>query len=205
MEVIMNLNLSIFDIIGYVGSLLVVISMLMTSVMKLRIINTAGSILAVIYAIAIHAYPTLVMNLALIIINVINMRKLSNNSPEYRMVKAPGNDAILGDLVARYLDDIKKYFPGYRDLTAEDTAFIVFNSDVPVGITVGTINNNCFDIMIDYTVPAYRDCSVGKFIFSHLKSFGLTKAQMSNPSNEHLSYLNKVGFSTDGNKFIKML
>ena len=48
----MNLNLSIFDIIGYVGSLLVVISMLMTSVMKLRIINTAGSVLAVIYAIS---------------------------------------------------------------------------------------------------------------------------------------------------------
>ena len=128
----MNLNITIFDIIGYAGSLLVVISMLMTSVMKLRIINTAGSVLAVIYSIAIGAYPTLVMNVALIIINLINMRKLSNNSAEFRLVKAPGTDAVLGDLISKYLDDIKHFFPGYKDLTAEDTAFIVFNADVPV-------------------------------------------------------------------------
>ena len=99
----MEFNITIFDIIGYAGSLLVVISMLMTSVMKLRIINTAGSVLAVIYSIAIGAYPTLVMNVALIIINLINMRKLSNNSPEFRLVKAPGSDAILGDLISNIL------------------------------------------------------------------------------------------------------
>lgn len=201
----MNLNLTVFDIIGYAGSLLVVISMLMTSVMKLRIINTAGSVLAVIYALAIHAYPTLVMNLALIIINVINMRKLNNNSPEYRLLRAPGSDTILSDLVVRYSNDIKKFFPGYKELSSDDTAFIVFNADVPVGITAGRIDNSCFDIYFDYTIPAYRDCSVGKYLFSHIKSFGLSKAQMTDPSNKHISYLNKIGFSYDGNKYIKTL
>ena len=201
----MDLNLSIFDIIGYVGSLLVVISMLMTSVMKLRIINTAGSVLAVIYALAIHAYPTLVMNVALIIINVINMRKLSNNSTEFRVVKAPGSDAVLSDIISKYLEDIKTFFPGYRDLTSEDTAFIVFNEDVPVGITAGKVNNTCFDIYFDYTIPAYRDCSVGKYLFSHLKNFDLGKAQIVDPSNKHIPYLNKIGFSAEGSKYIKML
>lgn len=201
----MEFNITIFDIIGYAGSLLVVISMLMTSVMKLRIINTAGSVLAVIYSIAIGAYPTLVMNVALIIINLINMRKLSNNSPEFRLVKAPGSDAILGDLISKYLDDIKKFFPGYKDLSADDTAFIVFNSDVPVGITAGKINNGCFDMYFDYSTPAYRDCSVGKFVYTHLRSFGLNKAQIVDPSSDHLAYLNKVGFYAEGNKYVKML
>lgn len=201
----MELNITIFDIIGYAGSLLVVISMLMTSVMKLRIINIAGSVLAVIYSIAIGAYPTLVMNVALIIINLINLYKLRNNSSEFRLVKAPGSDVVLGDLIAKYKDDIQKYFPGYRDLTAEDTAFIVFNEDIPVGITAGRINNSCLDLYFDYSTPAYRDCSVGNYVYKHLHAFGLSKAQIAEPSKDHLAYLNKVGFYADGNKYVKML
>ncbi|MCR5770211.1 MAG: YgjV family protein [Butyrivibrio sp.] len=201
----MDLNISIFDIIGYAGSLLVVISMLMTSVMKLRIINTAGSVLAVIYAIAIKAYPTLVMNVALIIINIINMRKLSNNSTEYRLIKAPGNDTVLNDLISKYREDIQSFFPSYRELTVEDTAFIILNSDVPVGITAGRINDGCYDLYYDYTIPAYRDCSVGQYLFSHIKGFNINVAQISNPSKDHIPYLNKVGFSKNDDKYIKII
>ena len=201
----MNINLTIFDIIGYAGSLLVVISMLMTSVMKLRIINTAGSVLAIIYAIAIHAYPTLVMNVALVIINVINMRKLSNNSPEYRLVKTNGSDSILQDIISIYSEDIKKYFPEFDKLTGDDTAFVIFNSNLPVGVTAGRINNSCFDLTFDYTIPAYRDASVGKYLFSHLNQFGLNKAKITNPSSSHIHYLAKVGFSEVGQDYIKML
>ena len=66
----------IFDMIGYTGSFLVVISMLMTSVVKLRVINTIGAVIFLCYAICIRSIPTAVMQLSLIIINVINLYKL---------------------------------------------------------------------------------------------------------------------------------
>lgn len=66
----------LFDMIGYTGSFLVVISMLMTSVVKLRVINTIGAVIFLCYAICIHSIPTAVMQLSLIIINVINLYKL---------------------------------------------------------------------------------------------------------------------------------
>ena len=46
----------ILELIGYTGSLLVIVSMLMTSVVKLRVINTIGSVIFCGYALAIHSY-----------------------------------------------------------------------------------------------------------------------------------------------------
>ena len=46
----------IIEIAGYIGSVLVVVSMLMSSIVKLRIINTTGSSISAIYALYIHTH-----------------------------------------------------------------------------------------------------------------------------------------------------
>ncbi|MCR5583870.1 MAG: YgjV family protein, partial [Lachnospiraceae bacterium] len=68
----------IWELIGYLGSLLVVVSLLMSSVIKLRIINTIGSLIFCLYALVIHSYPTAVMNAALVAINIWFLVKLIN-------------------------------------------------------------------------------------------------------------------------------
>ena len=45
---------TIYELIGYFGSALVVISMLMTSVVRLRIINLIGSVIFTCYALIIR-------------------------------------------------------------------------------------------------------------------------------------------------------
>ncbi len=72
----LNQNLLI-ELVGYTGSILVVVSMLMTSVKKIRIINTTGSLIFAIYALIIKSYPTALMNLSLVMINIYNIRKLT--------------------------------------------------------------------------------------------------------------------------------
>lgn len=66
----------IIEIFGYIGSSLVVISMLMTSIVKLRIINMIGSVISGIYAVICGAFPLAFMNACLIIINIYNLIKL---------------------------------------------------------------------------------------------------------------------------------
>ena len=63
----------LLEIMGYIGSTLVVVSMLMSSIVKLRVINTIGSIISVIYALLCGALPLALMNLCLIIINIYNL------------------------------------------------------------------------------------------------------------------------------------
>lgn len=64
------------EMIGYLGSVLVVVAMLMSSVVKLRIINTIGASIFAVYALIIQSYPTALMNICLVVINIYNLMKL---------------------------------------------------------------------------------------------------------------------------------
>ena len=60
----------ILELIGYVSSVLILISLLMTSVVKFRVINGVGSLIFTVYAILIHSYPTAVLNACLVAVDV---------------------------------------------------------------------------------------------------------------------------------------
>lgn len=74
----MNVSMLI-EMVGYLGSVLVVVSMLMSSVIKLRVINTIGSGIFAVYALIIHSYPTALMNFCLVSINVYKMIYVSSS------------------------------------------------------------------------------------------------------------------------------
>ena len=74
----MNIYLEIF---GYIGTALVIISMMMTSIHKLRIFNICGAIISAIYSAFYQAWPIVVLNICLITINVFHLIKdyINNN------------------------------------------------------------------------------------------------------------------------------
>ena len=196
----------ILELIGYTGSLLVIVSMLMTSVVKLRIINTVGSVIFCGYAIAIHSYPTAAMQICLIIINMINLYKLNNTKKEYAAVGVNANDGFLGHFLFANSSDIKKFFPDFSNASENDKIFLITCGQVPAGVFIaqedGT-GNLC--VKLDYTTPAYRDCSAGKFMFSHLNHLGIKKITAETKIPAHEKYLRKMGFSLDGDFFTKNL
>lgn len=63
--------------IGYAASAVIAISLLMTSLVKLRIINSVGCLLFVIYGLILHAYPVAVANLIVVFINLYHLYKLN--------------------------------------------------------------------------------------------------------------------------------
>lgn len=63
------------EIFGYIGTALVVISMLMTSVTKLRIINMCGGLISLIYSLIVGAMPIALMNAILIVINFVQVMR----------------------------------------------------------------------------------------------------------------------------------
>lgn len=73
----MNIYLEIF---GYIGTALVLVSMMMTNINKLRIINIAGSVISMLYSIFVGAYPVVFLNLGMIIINVIQLIRAAKKS-----------------------------------------------------------------------------------------------------------------------------
>ncbi len=65
----MNIDNIILEAFGYLGTILVVVSMMMSSVTKLRIVNMSGSVISAIYAAICGTWPIVVMNVCLFVIN----------------------------------------------------------------------------------------------------------------------------------------
>lgn len=64
------------ELVGYASSLFIAISLMMTDIFKLRIINSIGCLLFVIYGLNVKAYPVALANAIIIIINLYNLYKL---------------------------------------------------------------------------------------------------------------------------------
>ncbi|MEW9077806.1 YgjV family protein [Terrisporobacter glycolicus] len=64
------------ELVGYAASILIAISLTMTDIYKLRIINSIGCLMFVIYGLNVGAYPVALANAIIIIINIYNLYKL---------------------------------------------------------------------------------------------------------------------------------
>ena len=102
---------TIIEMVGYLGSFLVLVSFLMTSVVKLRIVNTVGSIIFMIYALIIKSYPTAVMNFCLVVINLHFLYKMNKMGKEYEITRVEKEDGYLEYLLNLYHSDIRTCFP----------------------------------------------------------------------------------------------
>ena len=64
----------IYEIIGYSASALVAISLMMSSIVKLRVINLIGAALFTLYGLLIGAYPVAVLNFTIVLIDLYYLR-----------------------------------------------------------------------------------------------------------------------------------
>lgn len=75
----MNIYLEIF---GYIGTALVLSSMLMTNINKLRILNMSGSAVSIIYAILVNTWPVVLLNSGMFLINLIQLIRVKTAKKE---------------------------------------------------------------------------------------------------------------------------
>lgn len=69
----MNIYLEIF---GYIGTALVLLSMMMTSVERLRLLNAAGSVVTGLYAALSGTWPVVLLNVGMLVINAYHLVRL---------------------------------------------------------------------------------------------------------------------------------
>lgn len=80
------------EIIGYTASVLVAISLMMSSILKLRVINLFGAALFALYGLLIGAYPVAVMNLFIALIDLYYLREMVSLREHYTLFKVQQDD-----------------------------------------------------------------------------------------------------------------
>lgn len=197
----------IVELVGYIGSILVLVSFLMTSVVKLRVINAVGAMIFAVYAMIIHSYPTALMNFCLVLINIYYLIRLGKTDKNYDFFEGKPGESLVQYMIDFYHTDIQKYFPVFLEKqTVCDAAYVVCKDGSPVGLLLGKKREKDeLEVLLDYSVPAYRDCSVGNYLYSKLKDQGIRKMIFKGEAGPHESYLQTMGFQKVNGMYVKEL
>ncbi len=200
-------NETLIELYGYLGSVLVVVSMLMSSVVKLRVINTVGSVISGTYALIIGSFPLALMNICLIVINVYNLLGLLNPKHHHDLVPCAPEDGVMQYFLSHYAQDIRLYFPEFSQADPDlDAVYMVFCNGEPGGILLAKQTaEGVLESHLEYSTPTYRDCSIGKFLYSALPGQGVRTVVVPQASQKHKPYLEKMGYTLQDNSYIKNL
>lgn len=196
----------LIEAVGYLGSILVLVSFLMTSVVKLRIVNAIGGLICAVYALLIHSYPTAIMNFCLVGINLRFLWRLGCAARDYRLVPVSLTESYVKDFLNRYGNDIAVSFPGRGwDTERLNRAWLCCSGASTAGILLGCEENGVLDVALDYTTPAFRDCSVGAYLLRRLPGEGVREIRYAKAEPGHVDYLKKTGWVQDGDNWRKEL
>jgi hypothetical protein len=193
--------------LGYVASFIILVSLTMKSIVKLRWINAAGSALFVLFAFLTRSTPTVVMNLGIIFIDLWYVSRMSRAKSVYELVPAEQGSAYLDFFYRQNKVEIDETFGPDALAHAEGFSYFVCDNEI-AGLFAWKENSptEC-RIMIDFVTPRYRDTKIGSYFFEkQLPSFrnkGYTRFVYSSVGQKHWKYLGKIGFHHDtlGNFF----
>lgn len=186
---------------GYLASLVVLISLTMTSIIKLRWINLLGCLLFATFAYLIDSVPTLFMNIGIAAINLYFLYKIYNTKEEFKILKASPHSEYFQHFLNVNRQEIEKQ-AALDALNPDYSSFYMLRDNNIAGVLVGNIDTQgVFDIKLDYVLPRYRDYKLGSYYFQKHPEFfkekGITTLKTSASDKAHQFYLEKMGFVAD--------
>lgn len=190
----------ILEIIGYVASITIAVSMAMSSIVKFRMINLAGATLFATYGFLIGSLPVGVLNSFIVAVDLFYLYKIFSKKEVFETLEVRSDNRYLLRFVEFYQKDIQKFFPGFKYMPEKNTiSFFVLRDMAVAGLFLGRReNDNVLRVGIDYVLPEYRDFKNGKFVYQRLQDHfinaGYTKIITTSKNPKHKKYLKKIGF-----------
>ncbi|MCK5731126.1 MAG: GNAT family N-acetyltransferase [Draconibacterium sp.] len=196
------LNIPLIEWIGYVASTLVLISLSLSSILRLRIFNLFGAAVFSFYGFYIGSLPVGIMNLIIVFTNLYYLQKLYFQKDKFEIVESKSNQEYVLKFLNHFKKDIQKYSPDFNlDLNKNQIILMVMRNMNMAGIFVAKDDGDRLEVELDYVTPQYRDYKNGAFIFSHfrkaikVKEYKTIIANSQNP--QQIKYLKKMGFIQD--------
>ncbi len=193
----------VFEIIGYVASVLIAISLMMKSILKLRIINLVGAICFTIYGLTIKAYPIAAVNGFIILIDLYYLYEMFNTKEYFSLLEVQKDSDYLEYFLKFYSEEIKKFLPGFvYSPTARQQVFFVLRNMVPAGLFIAeNYQDRGLFVKLDFVIPGYRDFKVGHFVYREKAEVflrqGIEKIYSAPGNKSHAQYLLRMGFQPD--------
>lgn len=193
------------DVVGWVGSAVLVWSLLQSRILRLRLFNLVGSLVLLFFNAAIQVWPMVGLNAVLAVINIVHLRRLlatRHDDKAYTVVEVGPDDEYLAHLLRTHATDIARFNPGFRyDNTGN--ALLILHGDETVGVViVEDAGDGVAKVELDYVTERFRDFSPGEFVYRRSRWFtdrGFHK--VISPPGMVRPYYGKLGFHREGETF----
>jgi hypothetical protein len=189
------------ELIGYAASALVVTSLSMASVVRLRMFSLAGSVTFTTYGFLIGSVPIVITNVAIAGLNLWFLSRELGGRRDLGAVIVPPDSPFLADFLANHAKDIQTFQPEHDPTRRPDVAIVLTRDGLPAGVVLGDQVGDRLDITLDYVLRAYRDSRLGNWLYgdgAHVfRSAGITTVTTPGGNETHRGYLTRVGFDYD--------
>lgn len=189
------------ELLGYIASGVIVISLMMTSLLRLRIIGLVGASLFAIYGYLVDAFPVVVTNLVILGLHVFFLWREWNDDEYFTLLEVRPDSHYLEQFLSFYRDDIRSLQPSFaHDPQPVGLALFILRDMVPAGLLLGRAGpEGVLDVDLDYVAPKYRDLKTARFLFRHNRQEfaerGIGTLRARAETDVHRSYLRRVGFA----------
>ncbi len=193
----------IYEIIGYVASVLVAVSLMMSKIVQLRVVNLIGAATFSLYGFLIGSIPVAGMNGFIVLINIYYLVQIFGSSEYFKILNVNTGSEYLNEFLSFYSEQIKEFQPDFGESPVEsDLNIFVLRDMVPAGVLIGNLNQNgVLDVKLDFVVPSYRDFKIGSFLFEQNKDYfkdnGIHEVVTKPGNSKHNRYLEEMGFQLD--------
>ena len=189
------------EFIGYAASILVAFSLMMSSILKLRIINLIGAITFVIYGLMLPAYPVAFVNFLIVCINLYYLIQVMFTKEYFYIINVTSSAQYTQHFLKFHAQDIQKFFPKFSLKTSKEYhSFFVLRNTVPAGLIILEERSDSLHVILDYVVPQYRDFKIGSFFYNK-NCFAKQRITSTCQGAWHQKYLKRMGFEEEGNLY----
>lgn len=189
---------TLYTLIGYVGSALVVTSLAMRSILKLRLIGLAGALTFVVYGYLIGAWPIVWTNVVIVLIHLHFLREIRKTDEYFKVLAVRTVSNYLRYFLDHFAEDIERAWPGFEYEPEEDTLTLFILRDlVPAGLFVANVlDGDTLELKLDYVIPGYRDFKIGRYLYAGhvLRDLGYSAIVAHTQGERAAEYLSKMGF-----------
>ena len=197
------------EVIGYVASVIVAVSLMMSSLLRLRIVNLVGSTLFAIYGYAIGALPVAAVNGFIAVVNIYFITKMLRTREYFCILQLEPDSEYLRYYLERNDAEIRRFLPAFDARPSPDAlTLFVLRDVVPAGLFIAEpAEGETWRVRLDYVLPGYRDLKVGRFLFDERADFfrehGIGRLVTQPGNAQHERYLGRMGFRRAANGLLE--
>ena len=188
------------ELFGYIASAIIVLSLTMTSLLRLRIIGLLGASMFATYGVLVSAWPVVATNGVIIGLHAFFLWRAWTDDEYFTLLRVRPDSYYLLEFLDFHRNEICSFQPDFEYEPADDhfTLFILRDM-VPAGLFIARRDEGTtMKVQLDYVIARFRDLKAARFLFHAnrevFSSQGVDLLQATAKTDAHKRYLERVGF-----------